>query len=267
MTTGRHYKKTKGVKWTEEIQEWLKARVPLREHGYAGRSDVLNELNETFGTDFTLKAFCTHCYESGIQLGLAHSFSTVARGEKHWRHRPVGSFQMKKGYIRIKVAEPNRWMQYQRYVWEQHHPGESAEGMTVIFMDGDNRNFDPSNLERVTRGELSAMAEFGHSKDMTRAEREICLLRARIAIAKSEMAGRKEAALLHKKLYYRRVVKNNPEMIARRKAYARERHKKLWADPELRERELQRQREYRARNRERFNAWMREYQRKRSRNG
>ena len=221
MTKGKHWKR-KDRQWTEEIENWILARVPAREHGYRRRQELLDELNATFGTSFSITAFCTHCYESGIQLGLAFSNSKVVRGEAHWRHRPVGSLQEKKGYVRIKVAEPNHWMQYQRYVWEQNHPGESAEGKTVIFMDGNNRNFDPSNLECVERGELSVMSAMGCTAESTREERELFLLRARLVCAKSKIFGSKEAAKRHNKINYEKR-KNDPEVKARRSAYAKKR--------------------------------------------
>lgn len=262
MTQGRHWRRTKGVKWTDEIQEWLRARVPAREHGYTRRREILDELNATFGTDFSERAFVTHCYESNIQLCLCTSGSGIPRGEKHWRHRPVMSFQEKKGYVRIKVAEPNVWMQYQRYVWEQNHPGESAEGKTVIFMDGNNRNFDPSNLECVTRAELSVMSMFGHTKQMTREEREICLMRARIAIQKGKLIGQKAAQKLQHKGYYERV-KNTPGYKAHVKQYAHDRWEKIKATPELYAEYLAKSRAYREKNRARINAHAREYRRKR----
>lgn len=265
MTKGKHWKR-KGRQWTEEIENWILAKVPVREHGYRCRQELLDELNATFGTSFSITAFCTHCYESGIQLGLAFSNSKVVRGEAHWRHRPVGSLQEKKGYVRIKVAEPNHWMQYQRYVWEQAHPGQSAEGMTVIFMDGDNRNFEPSNLERVTRAELSVMAALGHTADMTREERELVLLRARIAIAQMKLAGKKAAyAMKHKARY--EAVKNDPEFKAQRAEYAKRHLAEIMADPVRHAEHLAKQRAYRAANRERVNRWAREYHRRKREEG
>jgi len=188
---------------------------------------------------------------------LCYSNSDIPRGEKHWRHRPVGSFQMKKGYIRIKVAEPNKWMQYQRYVWEQNHPGQSAEGKTVIFMDGNTRNFDPSNLECVERGELSVMAELGCTAESSREERELYLLRARLVCAKSKMLGPKEAAKRHNKMNYERR-KNDPEVKAKRAAYAKQRMAEIMADPVRHQEHLEKQRAYRDKNRARINQWTNE---------
>lgn len=247
----------KDRKWSDEITEYVKSVCPLREHGINSRRELAEEINKRFGREFTDKAVCSHCYDNGIQLGLCYSNSEVARGEKHWRHRPVGSFQEKKGYIRIKVAEPNKWMQYQRYVWEQNHPGQSAEGKTVIFMDGNIRNFDPSNLECVERGELSVMAELGCTAKSSREEREMYLLRARLVYAKSKIFGSKEAARRHNKMNYERR-KNDPEVKAKRSAYAKKRMAEIMADPVRHQEHLEKQRAYREKNRERINKWANE---------
>ena len=255
-TEGKTWKRTKGILWTDEIFSWIKERIPAKEHGYTSRQQMLEELNQTFNTTFTIRAFCTHCYEKGIQLGLCHSNSFVPRGEKHWRHRPVGSFQEKKGYVRIKIGEPNQWMQYQRYVWEQNHPGQSAEGKTVIFMDGNNRNFEPSNLECVTRGELSVMSSLGCTSDCSREEREIYLLRARLICAKTKLLGVEEATRLHNKMNYERR-KNDPEVKAKRAEYAKRRMAAIMSDPVRHQELLDKQRAYREKNRERINQWAR----------
>ena len=176
------------VKWTKEIDNWIKERCPIREHGYTQIQHIVDELNVTFHTDFGINAFKTNCYSKGFKIGACNS-ANYHRGETHHRHKPIGSLQVKKGYVQIKIAEPNQWMQYQRYVWEQHHPGESAKGMVVIFMDGNSRNFEPSNLERVSRGELTVMARMGHTATMSREERDICLLRERVEIEQVNIEG------------------------------------------------------------------------------
>jgi len=245
------------VKWTKEIDNWVKERCPIREHGYTQIQHIVDDLNATFHTDFSINAFKTNCYSKGFNLGVMKN-ANYHRGEKHHKHKPVGSLQVKKGYVRIKIAEPNKWMQYQRYVWEQHHPGESAEGMVVIFMDGNSRNFDPSNLERVSRGELTVMARMGHTAAMSREEREICLLRARVALAKVKLAGRDKAYAVHNKANYERK-KNDPAEKAKRAAYAKQRLASIMADPVKHEAYLCKQREYKAKNRERLKAQAREY--------
>ena len=247
------------VKWTKEIDHWIKERCPIREHGYTQIQHIVDDLNATFHTDFGINAFKTNCYSKGVKIG-AYNSANYHRGETHHRHNPIGSLQVKRGYVQIKIGEPNKWMQYQRYVWEQHHPGESAKGMVVLFMDGNSRNFDPSNLERVSRGELTVMASLGHTAAMSRKEREICLLRARVAIAKVKLAGREKAYALSNKANYERK-KNDPAEKAKRAAYAKQRLASIMADPVKHEAYLCKQREYRAKNRERLKAQAREYRR------
>lgn len=186
------------VKWTKEIDSWIKERIPIREHGYTLIRQMIDELNATFHTNFSIAAFVNNCYSKGLKLEAIKN-ENHRRGEKHPRHKPIGSLQEKKGYVQVKVAEPNTWMQYQRYVWEQHHPGESAKGMIVLFMDGNTRNFEPSNLERVSRGELVTMSSMGHTAKMTREERALLLLRARLAIAKRKLAQRRNTKKRQKK--------------------------------------------------------------------
>jgi len=132
--------------------------------------------------------------------------------------------------------------------------------MVVLFMDGNSRNFEPSNLERVSRGELTVMASLGHTAAMSREEREICLLRARVALAKGKLIGREKVYALHNKANYERK-KNDPAEKAKKAAYAKQRFAKIKADPVKYEAYLCKQREYRAKNRERLKAQTREYRR------
>jgi|GEM_PF-1354472 len=66
------------------------------------------------------------------------------------RHRPLYSEHLKKGYVRIKIAEPNVWVSKSKWVYMETHPWEDfSERSNYIFLDGDTRNFSPENIERV----------------------------------------------------------------------------------------------------------------------
>lgn len=58
----------------------------------------------------------------------------------------------KNGYIEIKVKEPNVWQQKQRYIYEQYY-GKIPKNHKVIFLDGNNRNFNIDNLKLVSGAE------------------------------------------------------------------------------------------------------------------
>lgn len=69
-------------------------------------------------------------------------------------HRPIGSIRINNGrkdsYLYIKIAEPNKWNQLHRQIWEQKI-GEIPEGNIIIFKDGNKMNYEMSNLEMISR--------------------------------------------------------------------------------------------------------------------
>lgn len=76
----------------------------------------------------------------------------------HKNHVPHNHLQVgdecivKGGYIKVKVADPKKWVYKQRLVWEKHN-GPVPRGMLVQFKDRNIRNFDISNLYIVSRQE------------------------------------------------------------------------------------------------------------------
>ena len=74
----------------------------------------------------------------------------------HPRCRPIGSEGVKKGYVRVKIAQPNEWKYKHVLVWEKLN-GKLPDGHIVIFADRNKRNFDADNLIAITRKELVVM--------------------------------------------------------------------------------------------------------------
>lgn len=56
------------------------------------------------------------------------------------------------GYLKIKVAEPNKWEFLQRFNWEKEN-GPIPKGMLVVFKNNNKLNCEPSNLKLITRAE------------------------------------------------------------------------------------------------------------------
>ena len=126
-------------KWTREIEDWVRERVPL-ESGVK-KPEFLAELNEHFNTDFTMDAFTTFLRDKKIKLGLRGN--NILKEQKHGK------------YTYIKIGEPCKWEKKQIYLWEQAH-GEKVdrEKECVIFLDMNVNNFDLDNLYKLTRAEL-----------------------------------------------------------------------------------------------------------------
>ena len=63
----------------------------------------------------------------------------------------------KNGYVEIKVGQPNVWKSKQVYVWEKVNNREIPENHVVIFLDGNNQNFNIDNLKLIHKKELISL--------------------------------------------------------------------------------------------------------------
>lgn len=75
------------------------------------------------------------------------------KGNIPTNHRDVGSERITKdGYIEIKIKEPNKWQLKHRYIYEKKY-GKIPKGYNLIFLDGNRKNIDLSNLKLVSKSE------------------------------------------------------------------------------------------------------------------
>lgn len=95
------------------------------------------------------------------------------KGDMPQTYAPVGTeIITDDGYLKVKVADPNKWAYKHRLIWEQHHDGrEIPEGHAVIFGDGDKGNLDPDNLLLVSRAQLCRMNQLDLIKNDARLTR------------------------------------------------------------------------------------------------
>ena len=184
--------------------------------------------------------------------------STKNHGSR--KPKPLLSEQVKKGYIRIKVEQPNKWMFKHHYVWLQntgHKPEPKKE--TVIFLDGNNRNFDFHNLFLMPR---DCIAIFNNNKlklgivpgnpEATRINAENAIM-----IHKIFNAGRK-AGLVSKSSgrfktdmneYHKNRMRNlTPEQLKIEKEKRQKYWQKIKSDPQKHE-------EIKAKRREMYKKW------------
>ncbi len=90
--------------------------------------------------------------KKGIHLSPATEFKKGQRGIKHL---PVGTVTIradKNGTKRrwMKVKDPNIWIEYAKYIWEQKH-GEIPKALLIHHIDFDSLNDSPDNLAAITR--------------------------------------------------------------------------------------------------------------------
>ena len=161
-----------GMKYTDEMKQFIL-------DNYKGRynQELADLFNQKFNTNITSRMIKTYKANNKLNSGLTGKFrkgqtphnkgkkmpkevyekvkhTMFAKGNVPPNHRPVGSERISKdGYIEVKVAEPNKWRLKQRVVYEAAK-GKIPEGCTIIFLDGNKRNFDIDNLRCITRSEL-----------------------------------------------------------------------------------------------------------------
>lgn len=92
------------------------------------------------------------------------------KGNIPHNHRKVGSERItKEGYIEIKVKEPNKWQLKHRYIYEKKY-GKIPDGYNLIFLDGNRKNLEFSNLKLVSKAEDLIMNNnklFTQDKELT----------------------------------------------------------------------------------------------------
>ena len=88
------------------------------------------------------------------------------KGAAVWNQKPLGSERITKdGYVEVKITDEfhypearKNWRSKQLVVYEKAHNCKvDSKKNCVIFLDGDSRNFDISNLCLVTRAEIRVL--------------------------------------------------------------------------------------------------------------
>lgn len=91
--------------------------------------------------------------------GLNGTSSTVfKKGHIPHNFKDVGSIRYPKfshDYVMIKIKNPNKWIPYHIYIYEKEN-GKLPPNSVIVFLDGNNRNFNKENLFLITKQELLA---------------------------------------------------------------------------------------------------------------
>ena len=103
------------------------------------------------------------------------------KGHVPQTHVPVGTtVAATKGYLKIKIAEPNRWRWLHRKVWEDAH-GPIATGGVVRFKDGNWRHCELNNLFLTDlAGNMLMNTIHNYPTEITHSMRALAKLRRKI---------------------------------------------------------------------------------------
>ncbi|QRN86014.1 HNH endonuclease [Clostridia bacterium] len=166
-----------------EQHEWIRANVK----GVLA-SDLVRMFNERFGESWSVnqaRAYKkNHKLKSGIDCRYPKGSVPANKGKKVPKHKQSIATQFKKGkmphnhlpigsevlstdgYLRTKVAEPNKWKFTHKLIYQEHN-GKIPEGYVVIFTDGNHLNVNIDNLVAVPRMVLLTMNRKGLFKEDT----------------------------------------------------------------------------------------------------
>lgn len=162
---------------------YTQEQVAFLEENIRGRfiKDLTRLFNARFGLKCSYVQIKVACSYRGLVCGMDARFPPghvpANKGKKGWCYGGKAT-QFKKGnrppnylpvgaevpdpddYIKVKIAEPNKWRHKHLLVWEAAN-GPLPPGHAVIFADRDNRNFSLDNLVKVTRAELLYLNRHG----------------------------------------------------------------------------------------------------------
>lgn len=156
-------------------------------------------------------------------------------------------FVDKNGIICYRLAR-HKTISKHRFLYQTYNNCILLTNEVVIFLDGNNRNFNPENLYKITRAELVLLNRwYKISSDPYKTLDYIALVKLkqrRVEIAKENNLTNKYGAIVEdKKESQKRYYSLHPEV----KGYAREYQRKKRQDPVWRE-EFNRKRRERRKN-------------------
>lgn len=104
--------------------------------------ELCEKILENFNKEITPKTLRKYFYRHDLDYKKKINPKFIVANNS----KPIGTESKpdKNGLIRVKVSS-KRWIYKQRYIYEQHY-GKIPKGYCVMFLDGNNTNFDISNL-------------------------------------------------------------------------------------------------------------------------
>lgn len=222
----------KNQKWKDEYIEFLFELGNIK-----SKKERLILFKEKFPeTNFSVNAIATKMSEIG-----------VSKKRKNDKGRyPLFSEQIKKGFVRIKIAEPSVWELKHKYIWRINNPDVEIKKEDVfIFLDGNNRNFAIENIEKVTRRELGLL---NLSKGWIKENPELTkinLLNVRLKLKTFDLGEKtgdvvqyknfrcfKKEFLKKRIAYNRKRYKENAEVRKKHSLYWKKHYEELKKNPE-----------------------------------
>lgn len=141
-------------KYTKEQHEFIKYHAKNSSY-----EDLKNNFNEYFSADKTRGQIKGYCFRHKINIGIKNEGTRFRKGHPCVATgNPIGTENTDKhGQVMVKVRNDGKyyrknWKLKKVIVWEQHYGPKPKETM-VLCLDGNENNFDISNLMLIETGE------------------------------------------------------------------------------------------------------------------
>lgn len=126
------------IKYTSEMINFLQSHAPE-----FPRSNLTKMFNKRFGTNVSMKKIQDLCTRY-----------TIPREVFKNEYTDINTLRV---YIRY---EKGKWKPKKDYIYEKHF-GKIGKDESVIFIDGNYKNFDPENLLKLSSKEVHTMITYG----------------------------------------------------------------------------------------------------------
>lgn len=132
--------------YTKEQVDYVKKIAPNE----TGKS-LQEKFNKKFNQNRSMSALRSLRFREGVPL---KSNGRLQKGHTPSNIKPIGAEKDgERGYIKVKVAMPDKWEHKHRLVWEKEY-GKIPKGHVVIFGDGNASNLNIDNLLCIPRRQL-----------------------------------------------------------------------------------------------------------------
>lgn len=132
---------TNRVSWNQEYDNFI-----FENYKTMDIAELTKEFNRRFKKDVSYSAIKHRKQRLGL---YTQSHKGFKQGYTPYNKKPIGSERTHYGNVLVKVAEPNTWVAKSRLMYEKYHNTKIPKGYSVIFLDGNNFNFEKDNLIMV----------------------------------------------------------------------------------------------------------------------
>ena len=144
-------------RYTEEHLDYLRVIAPGR---------MSREITEMFNKKFNLNKSRTQIKNTmGYHKIKSNTVGKGKKGQIAYNRDKVGTVRLQKWNAVIKIADPDVWQDFSRYLYEQYNE-KLKDGEVVMFLDQNKRNFNINNLIKVTKQDVRTInAQIGLSEN------------------------------------------------------------------------------------------------------